>query len=162
MNVIFAVLWLMVTCSLAFAAEPPVVIGHSFADLHGGDVEEFAIRYALIRVTGRKVVIDGPCVSACTIVASLPRAQVCITRRAVLGVHLAADVDHLPDPAYTAWAVNEYYPLALQNWIARHGGLAAVPKWVRYRDLLAIFPACGAPMTDDIGQTTEDRRGRTQ
>jgi hypothetical protein len=152
-TIVFAVLSLMVMYSPAFPAEPPVVIGHSFADQQGGEVEEFAARYAAIRAEGQKVVIDGPCISACTIVASLPRDQVCITPRAVLGVHLALDADGMPDPAYTAWAVKTYYPLALQDWIARHGGLADVPKWIGYRDLLAIFRPCGpddgAPTTDD-------------
>jgi hypothetical protein len=148
-----AVLWLMVICSPAFSAERPVVIGHSFADQRGGDVEEFAARYAAIRAEGQKVIIDGPCISACTIVASLPRDQVCITPHAVLGVHLAADADGMPDPAYTDWAVKTYYPLALQDWIARHGGLADVPKWIGYRDLLTIFRPCGP---DDGTPTTDD------
>lgn len=153
--VIFAVFWLMICCSSAFPAEHPVVIGHSFADRHGGVVEEFAARYALIRATGQKVVIDGPCVSTCTIVASLPRGEVCVTPRATLGVHLAGDAENQPDPAYTAWAVANWYPPALQDWIARHGGLAEEPKWVGYRDLLAIFSPCGRT-TDDMDN---DRRG---
>jgi hypothetical protein len=152
-TIIFAVLSLMVTCPPAFPAEPPFVIGHSFADQHGGDVEEFAALYAAIRAEGQKVVIDGPCISACTIVASLPRDQVCITPRALFGVHLAVDDEGMPDPAYTAWAVKTYYPSALQDWIARHGGLTDVPKWIEYRDLLAIFRPCGpddgAPTADD-------------
>jgi hypothetical protein len=146
----------IVFCALTFGGSGPVIIGHSYADHHGGVVEAFAAKYAAIRAAGQKVVIDGPCVSACTIVASLPRDQVCITPRAMLGVHLAADGDDHIDRAYTAWAVNEYYPPALRNWIARHGGLSDAPKWVRYRDLLAIFPACGDRMTDD-GRPRTDR-----
>lgn len=91
---------------------PPVVIGHTMEDHEGGIGDSFASRYREIRQSHRPVIIDGPCVSACTIVASLSRSQVCIT------------------------------PNALQDWIVRHGGLTDDIKWVGYDDLLAIFPKC--------------------
>jgi hypothetical protein len=122
---------------------PAIVIGHTLQDHEGGDVEEFAAKYERIRKSGRRVEIDGQCVSACTIVASLPKDQVCVTPRASLGVHLASDADDdRIDPQYTDWAVKTYYPRALQDWIKTHGGLQEEPKFVKGRDLLAIFDAC--------------------
>ena len=127
----------------AAAIGPPIIIGHTLLDHEGGDVEEFAAKYEHIRKSGRKVEIDGPCVSACTIVASLPKDQVCVTPRASLGVHLASDADNERiDPQYTDWAVKTYYPKPLQDWIRAHGGLREEPKFVKGRDLLAIFNAC--------------------
>jgi hypothetical protein len=121
----------------------PIIIGHTLQDNEGGDVEEFAAKYKHIRKSGRKVEIDGACVSACTLVASLPKDQVCVTPRASLGVHLASDADDgRIDPQYTDWAVKTYYPKALQDWIRAHGGLREEPKFVKGRDLLAIFDAC--------------------
>jgi hypothetical protein len=127
---------------------PPIIIGHTYEDHEGGDVDEFAAKYEQIRESGRKVEIDGPCVSACTIVASLPKDQVCVTPRAALGVHLASDAvnddpdDDRVDVQYTDWAVKKYYPKTLQVWIKTHGGLQEEPKFVRGNDLLAIFNAC--------------------
>lgn len=127
---------------------PPIIIGHTHADHEGGDVEVFAAKYEQIRKSGQKVEIDGLCVSACTIVASLPKDQVCVTPRAQLGVHLASDAyddnpdDDRVDVHYTDWAVKKYYPKALQDWIKTHGGLQEEPKFVKGKDLLAIFNAC--------------------
>ncbi len=150
---------LIFLCSVVFAASAPVIIGHSDADHHGGQVTVFVRKYAEIRVSGRNVIIDGPCVSACTIVASLPRSQVCVTPRAEFGVHLAADENDQSDRAYTDWAVKTFYPPALQTWIARHGGLGRAPKWIRYRDLLAIFSPCPRTSGDTRQMTDNGRRG---
>ncbi len=123
-------------------APPPIIIGHSREDHEGGVVEAFAAKYEKIKESGQKVEIDGPCVSACTIVASLPKDQVCVTARASLGVHLASDSDEEVDVQYTDWAVKKYYPKTLQDWIRQHGGLQEAPKFVRGKDLLTIFNAC--------------------
>ena len=44
--------------------------------------------------SGERVVIDGPCLSACTLVLStVPSNRICVTRRAVLGFHAARSID---------------------------------------------------------------------
>jgi len=127
---------------------PPIVIGYTRQDREGGEVDVFAAKYEKIRESGRRVVIDGPCVSACTIVASLPKDRVCVTPRAELGVHLASDgdedapQDHAMVLQYTEWAVKKYYPQAMQDWIKAHGGLQEDVKFIKGNDLLAIFNAC--------------------
>ena len=43
-----------------------------------------------IRDSGQRVIIDGPCLSACTLVLGvIPRERICVTRRARLGFHAA-------------------------------------------------------------------------
>jgi hypothetical protein len=125
--------------------EKVVFVGHTSADHHGGDIEEFDARYQKIRKSGARVVIDGLCLSACTIVASLPKSQVCVTSKASLGVHLATsgnDRGEYIDYEYTKWAVKKYYPQPMQDWINSHGGLEEEPKYIKGKDLLAIFDPC--------------------
>src|SRR4051794_22953491 len=54
----------------------------------GGQVGPFIDLFDQVRASGERVVIDGPCLSACTLVLSVvPHDQICVTRRAVLGFH---------------------------------------------------------------------------
>jgi hypothetical protein len=62
----------------------------------GGEVGPFVQLFEVVRQSGERVVIDGPCFSACTLVLSMvPRSRICVTRRAVLGFHGARSVDRL-------------------------------------------------------------------
>ena len=59
--------------------------------------------FARVRQSGERVVIDGLCLSACTLVLStIPRNRICVTRRAVLGFHAPRLFD--PRTGYTARA----------------------------------------------------------
>ncbi|EJW09974.1 putative exported Uncharacterized protein [Rhodovulum sp. PH10] len=51
----------------------------------GGPIALYRVKYDGLAREGRRVVIDGPCLSACTLVLTLPRDQVCAT----LGFHSA-------------------------------------------------------------------------
>ena len=54
----------------------------------GGAVDAYLAAFARVRQSGERVIIDGPCLSACTLVLStIPRNRICVTRRAVLGFH---------------------------------------------------------------------------
>jgi ClpP class serine protease len=56
----------------------------------GGEVGPFLDLFERVRASGEIVVIDGPCLSACTLVLStVPNDRICVTRRAVLGFHAA-------------------------------------------------------------------------
>ena len=60
----------------------------------GGQVGPFLELFDRVRETGERVVIDGPCLSACTLVLmTVPRERICVTRRAVLGFHAARSID---------------------------------------------------------------------
>src|SRR4249920_3472753 len=52
----------------------------------GGAVDAYFAAFARVRESVERVIIDGPCLSACTLVLStIPRNRICVTRRAVLG-----------------------------------------------------------------------------
>src|SRR4029077_189140 len=57
---------------------------------HGGYVEEYKTKYARIRDRKERVIIDGICNSACTLVFGIvPMNKICVTPRASLGFHQA-------------------------------------------------------------------------
>src|SRR5262249_25946304 len=89
----------------------------------GGEVGYYLRLFAAVRASGERVVIDGPCLSACTLLLStIPRDRICVTRRAVLGFHAARAVDRrgrvYPAPDATK-AVVRTYPAPVRAWIAR-------------------------------------------
>ena len=53
----------------------------------GGEIGAFKAAASEIKRTGRRVVIDGPCLSACAILADQARARVCVTGNAKFGFH---------------------------------------------------------------------------
>ena len=60
----------------------------------GGEVSSYLAVFARVRQSGDRVIIDGPCLSACTLVLStISKNRVCVTRRAVLGFHAPKYVD---------------------------------------------------------------------
>ncbi|MBO4226565.1 MULTISPECIES: hypothetical protein [Bradyrhizobium] len=112
----------------------------------GGQVEPFIELFARVRASGERVVIDGPCLSACTLVLSMvPNNRICVTRRAVLGFHAARSVDRsgrfYAEPEASE-AVLEAYPAPVRGWIVSHGGLTSRLLLLRGRDLSAIYPRC--------------------
>lgn len=57
----------------------------------GGAIFEFMAKYDKLRESGRKVRIDGLCVSACTLVTGLvPAERVCVTPYGTMAFHSAA------------------------------------------------------------------------
>src|SRR5271155_4696577 len=57
---------------------------------HGGYVDEYKAKYARIRDHHERVIIDGICNSACTLVFGIvPMNKICVTPRASLGFHQA-------------------------------------------------------------------------
>ena len=83
----------------------PVVLGRPcdamtrIADDMGGSLGEYLLMFAAIRDSGERVMIDGSCFSACTLVTALiPRDRICITERAMLGFGhswIAAKIAHM-------------------------------------------------------------------
>ena len=112
----------------------------------GGEVTHYLRLFAAVRATGERVVIDGPCLSACTLLLStIPNDRICVTRRAVLGFHAARAVDRrgrvYAAPEATK-VVTETYPAPVRAWIARHGGLTSRLILLRGRELAAMYPRC--------------------
>jgi hypothetical protein len=112
----------------------------------GGVVSDFLELFAVLRQSGERIVIDGPCYSACTLVLStIPHNRVCVTRRAILGFHAPRLVDDYGQeyfaPEVTRVMVAAY-PASIRNWISRHGGLTQRPIFLRGRELVALYPLC--------------------
>ena len=79
---------IVVATVLAVAAMLPASADVRIRSSPGGAVEAYLAAFARVRQSGQRVVIDGPCLSACTLVLStIPRNRICVTRRAVLGFH---------------------------------------------------------------------------
>lgn len=112
----------------------------------GGQVGPFLDLFERVRASGEIVVIDGPCLSACTLVLSVvPNDRICVTRRAVLGFHGARSMDRrgrLYAEPEASEAVLETYPAAVRGWIRRRGGLSSRLLLLRGRELAAIYPRC--------------------
>ena len=116
---------------------------------HGGLVDEYKAKYAIIRDRGERVVIDGICNSACTLVLGIvPLNRICVTPRASLGFHQAYyDKSLTLGVKVTSYAgtadLMSYYPETVKQWISRHGGLSDTMKKVKNGpELWAIIDPC--------------------
>jgi hypothetical protein len=112
----------------------------------GGQVGTFLDLFERVRDSGERVVIDGPCLSACTLVLSLvPNERICVTRRAVLGFHAARSIDRrgrmYAEPEASKFVL-QAYPAPVRGWIRRRGGLTSRLLLLRGRELAAIYPTC--------------------
>ena len=112
----------------------------------GGQVGPFLDLFERVRASGERVVIDGPCLSACTLVLSVvPDDRICVTGRAILGFHAARSIDRrgrmYSEPEASA-AVLQAYPAPVRCWIRRRGGLTSRRLLLRGRELAAIYPVC--------------------
>jgi hypothetical protein len=128
---------------LVFSAQADVRILSS----PGGAVDAYLAAFARVRHSGERVIIDGPCLSACTLVLStIPRNRICVTRRAVLGFH--APRWYYPGTGQTmraseaTRAVTASYPPAVRAWIKRRGGLTQKVIYLRGKELMALYPRC--------------------
>jgi hypothetical protein len=132
----------VVLCAYAAPAQAEIRILGS----PGGEVGPFLDLFEQIRNSGERVVIDGPCLSACTLVLSMvPNERICVTRRAILGFHAARSIDRrgrtYAEPEASE-QVLEAYPSAVRSWIRRRGGLTSRLLVLRGRELAAIYPSC--------------------
>lgn len=131
---------------LCALATPPVQAEVRILASPGGQVGPFLDLFENLRSSGERVVIDGPCLSACTLVLSIvPSDHICVTRRAVLGFHAARSIDRrgrsYAEPEASK-LVLEAYPEAVRNWIRRRGGLTSRLLLLRGRELAALYPTC--------------------
>jgi hypothetical protein len=114
----------------------------------GGYIDQYKAKYARIRDAGERVVIDGTCNSACTLLLGIvPLERVCATPRASLGFHQA-----YYDKRWTAGVrvtsvvgtqeLMAVYPPAVKRWIAHQGGLTGQMKHLTGIDLWTIVDPC--------------------
>lgn len=113
----------------------------------GGNVASYVGKYLQIRESGQRVVIDGPCLSACTLVTGIvPKDHICVTNRAVLGFHAASFYDDATQSFVPSRAgssrVMRLYPADIRNWIMRHGGLTPHMLELRGPELATRYKIC--------------------
>jgi len=112
----------------------------------GGQIGPYLRLFSAMQESGERVVIDGPCLSACTLVLmTLPRQRICVTPRAILGFHAATSRDFYGRRVYEPEAsdvVLAAYPGPVRQWIIRHGGLSSRLLLLRGRELAAMYPRC--------------------
>lgn len=112
----------------------------------GGAVGDYLNFFARVKQSGERVVIDGPCLSACTLVLStIPRKRICVTSKAVLGFHAPYLVDkngrtfHNRD---VTRVMNAVYPPSVRAWIRKNGGLSRKVIMLKGRELAKLYPHC--------------------
>jgi hypothetical protein len=138
---------LLLAVALAPIASMPAHAEIRILGSPGGEVGSYLQLFAAVRQTGQRVVIDGPCYSACTLVlSSVPRDRICVTRRAVLGFHAPRWIDRrgkqYAASKDTVRAVADVYPADVRAWIDRHGGLTGKPIFLRGNQLAEMYPRC--------------------
>lgn len=130
------------------------------AEDRGGQIGHYLQAFATLRSSGENVVIDGNCLSACTLVLGLiPKSRVCATPRARFGFHAAwmPDVDGRPvtSPMGTE-ALWNIYPSSVKRWISRNGGLSRKMIFMQGRAMRGIVAECGE--TSRRADARSDRR----
>jgi len=113
----------------------------------GGEVSAYLQKFEQVRESGQRVVIDGPCLSACTLLTGIvPRDHICVTQRAMLGFHAASYYDDASRSLVPTRAgsrlVMSYYPPQIKRWISRHGGLTPHLIELRGRELASMYQTC--------------------
>jgi hypothetical protein len=112
----------------------------------GGQIGDYLAKYQALRMSGERVVIDGSCASACTmLLGEIPRNRICVTPRAVLEFHTAWDLT--PSGTQIANSAGNKilwssYPSDVRKWINRHGGLRSQILYLRGPELAAMYPTC--------------------
>lgn len=113
----------------------------------GGWVEDYLTVFSRVRQSGERVIIDGPCLSACTLVLStIPQNRICVTKRAVLGFHAPRIIDRRSGRSTRApeatRIVTASYPAGVRAWIKKRGGLSQKLIYLRGRELQAMYRRC--------------------
>ena len=112
----------------------------------GGQIGPYLETLVALRTSGEKVIIDGPCLSACTMILGvIPRDRICMTRRARLGFHAAwhpaGNGQHVVSQGGTQLLM-DIYPPNVRSWIASKGGLNEQMLYLYGRELASMYPTC--------------------
>jgi len=116
----------------------------------GGGLFDFIEEFGKDRNDHIKYIIDGPCVSACTmILGTIPSKDVCVTPYAVLGFHAAFVMEKNKrtfsrDGTELVWIM---YPQWAQDWLREHGWVGPTVDqddliWMPASELQKHFKTC--------------------
>jgi hypothetical protein len=134
----------MLACGVTSAAATMRIV-----DDRGGQFGKYVETFAKVRSTGERVIIDGDCLSACTLVLALvPSNQICVTPRARFGFHAASvpsNAGDLVTSVRDTQVLWNSYPASVQRWINQHGGLSRRMIYMEGRSLSGIVATCDGP-----------------
>ena len=138
------VVWI-VAIMLALAVSPASATKR-ISDDPGGQLGPYLQKLAALRSSGEQVVIDGKCLSACTMVLGvIPRDHICVTSRAQLGFHAAWRPDEAGRQVTSREGTEllmDNYPPQGRDWISRRGGLTPHMIFLSGRELASMYPTC--------------------
>jgi hypothetical protein len=130
----------------------------------GGLIDTYVQKFSRMRDSGERIVVDGQCLSACTLVlAMVPRDRICVTPNAVFGFHSAWSYDAQGGEALDRKATRNMwgmYPARIRQWIGANGGLHPKLIYLRGRQLTAFYPLCSPGL--DRGSQPERARAATR
>ena len=132
----------------------------------GGQIGQYLQKLSLLRSSGERVIIDGNCLSACTLLLGLiPRNRICATSRARLGFHAAwmPDGDGRPVTSVMGTrALWDRYPSGIRHWISNHGGLSRRMIYLQGPALYAFVPSCDRTTHQLQARSRHHYRARNQ
>jgi len=115
-TVFFLILAAARSAIAAVHKDPATNTVHIYYD-GGGQIDSYLSKFKALRMSGQRVVIDGTCASACTILlGAIPRNRICVTPNAVLAVLSASNL--------TLTGVHPSRPGTLYLWSHYPGGCA--------------------------------------
>ena len=127
--------------SLSSASAAVRIVGDA-----GGQIGPYLEHLASVRSSGERVIIDGPCMSACTMILGvIPRGRICVTPRARLGFHAAWNPGSDGRPITSRGGTDllmDIYPPNVRRWIASKGGLSQRMLVLHGRELASMYPTC--------------------
>lgn len=131
MRSLIASLLLWASIAGSVSAQSVVVIHND----EGGLVRNYLDKYDAMRESGTRIILAGDCVSACSLVLTLPKWQVCALPYARLGFHAASDnIGGPADLKATHEIAVLFYPRVVWKWLHT--------TRVHYEPALEFFRPC--------------------
>jgi len=133
----------------------------------GGEIVQYLVQFTALERSGARVIIDGPCDSACTLILGIiPSDRLCVTPRASFGFHVAWHLDdhgrQIDSPAGTRFLISTY-PEPVRAWLVKNGGLKSRTIYLTGNGLAAIDrQICMEPINRDVVATNYPQPRRSK
>jgi hypothetical protein len=149
---------ILVAVTIAAACTLPASATVRIVTDPGGQIGPYLEKLQSLRSSGQNVVIDGSCLSACTMVLGvIPRDHLCVTARARLGFHAAWRPDQAGRQTVSqdgTALLMSVYPQQIRDWISRRGGLSPQLIYLSGDELAAMYPRCNENATAGADKRT--------
>ena len=131
----------------------------------GGEIVQYFVKFTALERSGARVIIDGPCESACTLILGvISSGRLCVTPRARFGFHAAWRLDddgrRIGSAVGTEFLIN-MYPEPVREWLAKNGGLTSRTIYLSGNGLAAINRhVCMEPINTHVSATNDAQSRR--